>query len=78
MVEICIFSIHPYLRIDSNDLVTFVACICEYIFVAFNAVRMLITQHISLTSQTFVTLPAAEMTRMPVLVHCLRIFTAEN
>lgn len=71
-------TIEKYLRIDSDDLVAFVACICEYIFVAFNAIRMLVTQYISLTGQTFVTLPAAEMTRVPVLVHCLRVFTAEN
>lgn len=67
-----------YLWIDSNDLVALVARIGEHVFVAFDAVWMLVAQYIPLASQALIALPAAKMSRMPILVHCLRVLSAEN
>lgn len=67
-----------YLGIDSNDLVALFASIGEHIFVALNAVWMVIAQYISLAGEALVALPAAEMAGMPVLGHCLRVLATEN
>lgn len=50
-----------YLGINSNDLVALLTAIGEYGLVAFDTIRMVITQDIALSCQGFVTLPAAEM-----------------
>lgn len=68
----------PYLRVDSDDFVALLAGVGEYGFVAFDAVRVVIAQHIPLASQRLVALPAAKMCRMPVLIHGLRELAAEN
>lgn len=39
---------------------------------------MVVAQNVSLTGQTFVALPAAEVLPVPVLVHGLRVFATEN
>lgn len=69
---------NAYLGIDSNDLVAFLASVGEHILVALDAVRMVVAQHVPLTGQALVALPAAEVARVPVLGHCLRILAAEN
>lgn len=63
-ISFCNFN---YLRINSNDLVALLACIGKYILVAFNAVRMIITQNVTLTGQALIALPAAKVARVPVL-----------
>lgn len=67
-----------YLRVDSDDFVALLAGVGEYGFVAFDAVGVVIAQHVPLASQRLVALPAAEMRRMPVLIHGLRELAAEN
>lgn len=39
---------------------------------------MVVAQYVSLAGQALVALPAAEVARMPVLGHCLRVLAAEN
>lgn len=67
-----------YLRVDSDDFVAFFAGIREYRFVAFNAVRVIVAEYVSLSGQRFVALPATEMRRVPILVHGFCEFAAEN
>lgn len=66
------------LRVDADDFIALLACVGEDILVAFNAERMLVSQHISLTGERLVALPAAKMARVPVFGHRLCVFTAEN
>lgn len=67
-----------YLGVDSNDLVALFAAIGEDTLVALDAIRVVITQHVALARQGLVALPAAEVPRMPVLVHGLGVLAAEN
>lgn len=67
-----------YLRVDTDGLVAFLAAVGEGALVAFDAVRVLITEHITLPRKRLVALPAAEMSAMPVLVHRLGVFATEN
>lgn len=71
-------NIGTYLGINSNDCVALLTSVCENSFIAFDAIRMLISQDIALTSQAFVTVPTAEVTRMPVLRHGFCVFATEN
>lgn len=52
----------------------FFTSIGEDALVALDAVRMFIPEHVSLTGQGFVALPATEVSRMPILVHRLGVF----
>jgi len=63
-------------RVNSDGLVAFVTWVGEYRFVTFYAVWMFVSKHVSLPRQRFVTLPATEVTGMPVLVHSLGVFSA--
>jgi len=67
-----------YFRVDPDGLVTFIARIGEYRFIAFDAIWMIVSKHIPLSCQRFITLPATKMTRMPVLVHSFGVFSTEN
>lgn len=67
-----------HLRIDADNFVAFVACVGKHIFVAFNAVRMIVAKNIPLSGQAFVTLPAAEVARVPILGHGFGVFATEN
>lgn len=71
-------KISTNLRVDADDFIALLACVGEDILVAFNAERMLVSQHIALTGERLVALPAAEMARVPVFGHRLCVFTAEN
>lgn len=70
--------IRPYLGVDADSLVAFLASVGEDGLVALDAVGVVISQDIALTCQGFVALPAAEVTRMPVLRHRLRVLAAED
>jgi len=39
---------------------------------------MVVPEHVTLSCQGLITLPTAEVTRVPVLRHRLRVFSAEN
>lgn len=67
-----------HLRIDANDLVALLARIRKHILVALDAIGMIIPDHIALSRQTLVALPATEVARMPILVHGLCVFATEN
>lgn len=56
-----------HLGIDSNDCITLFASIGKNTFVTFDAIRMFFSQHITLTGETLVAVPAAEVTGMPIL-----------
>jgi len=66
--------VRQILRIDADDTVAVVAAVGEHSFVAFDAIRMLVTQNVALARQRLVTLPAAKMTQMPILGHGFRVF----
>lgn len=67
-----------HLGIDADGLVALLAAVGEDALVAFDAVGVLIPQHVPVAGQRLVALPAAEVTGVPVLVHRLRVLPAEN
>ena len=67
-----------HLRINANYFIAFFANVGKNAFVAFNTIRMFIPKNVTLTGQSFVTLPARKVTAVPVFGHGLSIFTAEN
>lgn len=66
------------LRVDADDLVAFLTNISEDTLVAFDAVRVVIPEHISLAGQGLVALPTGEVPAVPVFGHGFRVFSAEN
>lgn len=69
---------NDYLRVNADYLIALFASIGEDALVALDAVRMFIAKHVALTCQRLVALPAAEVAAVPVLVHRLGVFAAEN
>lgn len=69
---------NTHLRVDADCLVALLADVGEHILVAFDAVGMLVAQHVALAGQTLVTLPAAEVAGMPILRHGLGVLATEN
>lgn len=67
-----------YLGVNADGLVALFASVGEYALVALDAVWMLIAKHVALACQRLVALPAAEVAAVPVLVHRLGVFAAEN
>lgn len=74
------WSIHKvaHLRVNADGLAALLAPVSKDALVALDTVGVFIPQDISLTSQRLVALPAAEVSAMPVLVHGLGVFAAEN
>lgn len=66
-----------YLGVCSNYSFAFFARMCKLVFVAFDAVRMLISKDVPMTSQVEVTVKTSKMIAVPVLIHCLCVFTGE-
>jgi len=50
---------------------------CERFFVTRNADRLIVLRDIILASEGYVTMPAAEMFKMPKGIFCLCIFRSE-
>jgi len=50
----------------------------EEFLVAFDAVRMLLAQDVTVTCEIQVTVETAEMSTMPVLIHCFRVLSRKN
>jgi hypothetical protein len=67
-----------YLGVDSNQRAALLASVGKHALVALDAVGMLIAQNVTLTGQTLVAVPAAKVTRMPVLRHRLCVLATEN
>jgi hypothetical protein len=67
-----------YLRVNADSLAALLASVGENALVALDAVGVLITQHVPLPGEGLVTLPAAEVAAVPVLVHCLGVLATEN
>lgn len=67
-----------YLGVNSNDCVALLAVVSEHSFVALDAVGVLVSEHIALTSKSFIAIPTAEVARVPVLRHGFGVFAAEN
>lgn len=61
------------LGVNSNGPATLLTGIREDTLVTGNAVRMIVPQNVPLTCETLVTLPAAEVLTMPVLVHSFSV-----
>jgi len=70
--------LQSYLWINPNQLTTLIARVGKHRLVTPNAVRMVISQNIPLPCERLVTLPATEMGRVPILVHCLCILSTKN
>lgn len=70
--------LYTYLGVNTDDFVALLAAISENALVAFDAVRVLVPEHVTLPGQRFITLPATEMAAVPVLVHRLRVLATEN
>jgi len=64
--------------VDSNQLITLIAGVGKDRFIAADAVGMVITEDITLARQGLVALPTAEVGRVPVLIHRLRVLSAKN
>jgi hypothetical protein len=67
-----------YLWVNADNFTALFTGVGEDTFVAFDAIRMFISQHITLSSKGFVALPAAKMSWMPVFWHSFCVFTTEN
>jgi hypothetical protein len=67
-----------HLGIDSNNCIALLASVGKNALVAFDAVRMLLSQHVTLTSEALVAIPAAKMTGMPIFRHGFCVLAAEN
>jgi len=52
--------------------------VSKHRLVAVDAVRMLVTQNVSVPSQRQVTVETRKVTCMPVLIHRLRVLSGEN
>lgn len=66
------------LRVDPNDRVAVFAGVGEDGLVTLDAVGVVILEDVALAGQGLVALPAAEVARVPVLRHGLRVLSAEN
>lgn len=66
--------VRQVLRVDADGLVAFFAAVRENALVALDAVGVLVTEHIALARERLITLPAAEVAAVPVLVHRLGVF----
>lgn len=67
-----------HLVIDSNNLIAFVTLAAELGLVTLDAVCVFILGYITLTDETFITLPTIEVRRVPILVHCTGCFVTED
>lgn len=67
-----------HLRVNADSAVALFARVGELLLVAAYAVGVLLPEDIALSGQALVTLPAAEVLSMPVLVHRVRILRTEN
>lgn len=67
-----------HLGIDSNDCVALLASVGKDSFVALDAVRMFVSQHVALAGEALVAVPAAEMPAVPVLRHGFCVFATKN
>lgn len=67
-----------YLRVDADDFVALLASVGENALIALDAVRVLVSKYVALTRERLVALPAAEVTAVPILVHCLSVLPTEN
>lgn len=70
--------VRQVLGVDADGLGALLAGVGEHLLVALHAVGVLITQHVSLAGQRVVALPAAEVARVPVLVHGLGVLAREH
>lgn len=70
--------VRQILGVDADGLIAFLTAVSEDTLVAFDAVRVLISEHVTLTRERLIALPAAEVTAVPVLVHRLGVLATEN
>lgn len=66
------------LGVDAYGLGTLVTLVREDIFIAFDTVGLLFSHDVPLSSESLVALPAAEVVRVPVSVHRLRVLAGED
>jgi len=69
--------VRQVLGINADELVAVIAGVGEDALVTFGAVGMVVLEHIALASETLIALPAAEVLRVPLLIHRLREFAAD-
>jgi len=70
--------VRAYLGVDADGFVALLALVGEDGLVALDAVRVVIAQDVAMSGERFITLPAAEVAGMPVLVHRLCVFATKN
>jgi len=66
------------LGVDSDGLGALVAGVGEYLLVTSHAIGMFIAEDVSLTGQGVITLPTAEVSRVPILIHGFSVFPTED
>ena len=66
-----------YFRIGSYFLFAFFTVVGEQLFVALDAVRMLVLEYVSGASQRDVTIPTAKVVRVKILIHSFCILAVE-
>jgi hypothetical protein len=66
------------LGVDSDRLGTLITGVGEYLLVTPHAIRMLITEDVSLAGQGVITLPAAKVAGVPILIHGFSVFPTED
>lgn len=59
--------VRQILGINANDQIAVFTSVGKNCFITFNTIRMFIFQDVTLSSKTVITLPAAEVPRVPVL-----------
>jgi hypothetical protein len=73
-----IIVVVSYLGVNADGLVALLALVGENGLVALDAVRVVVAQDVAVAGEGLIALPAAEVARVPVLVHRLGVLAAEN
>jgi len=70
--------VRQILGVGADGRLTLLTRVGKEILVALDAVRMFLTQDVTVTGQVKVTVPAAEVTAMPILIHGFGVLARED
>ena len=71
-------ALESYLRVGADGHLAFLAAVGEQVLVALDAVGVFLAQDVTVTGQAHVTVPAGEVTAVPVLIHGFRVLARED
>jgi hypothetical protein len=71
------FLVGQIFRVGANLFLAFFAVVGKQLFVAGNAMRMLVFEYVTRASQRFVAMPATKMISMIILIHCSCVLAVE-